>query len=603
MQKHHALLIFILLFQASLLHAQYYVSPNGHDENTGSFAQPFQSIQKAIGVLQAGDTCYIRSGVYRESITIDKSGTEGKPIVIQAYQDEKVQIKGTETVSQWKVHAQNIYKAYFPQQVSQLWVNDSLAFRARFPDKDQHQRFSLDDWAGIMADSNGSMKFWKHHFPKNYWKGAQCIILTGQQWVTQIGTVVQSDSHQVTCTNRSHQWYPSGQKNYLGHGHAYLINHMHALDHENEWHWQNDTIYYYTEKDIHELQIEARTKLYGFILDDQAYVQLNNLDLFMASIRLNNSSYCSIDHVMVRYPTPFFHFKNSFERFNKNKDYSIDHWDGCGVIITGHHNLIQNSYIAHSWGDGISLGGVRNTIKNCIIEDCNWMAIHAAPIGMIGKEHQVLHNTLRETGRGGLVNNDVGRCKILYNNIYNYGYLTRDLGATHTYKTDGENTEIAYNWVHDRTSIRMAEGIYIDNYCSNFLIHHNVVWHTETAIRVNKPAKNIYIYHNTLWFNCYVQKTSGGFKLSNNQYIEVFNNLSSHPMTIGSFIQANLSMARPGFTNARAFNFSLKENSEAIDKGIIVQDFIKTYVGQAPDAGAYEYGMPVWKAGANWEVK
>lgn len=45
----------------------YYVSPNGSDNNNGTIlSTPFNTIQKAAGVVNPGDKVYIRDGVYRE---------------------------------------------------------------------------------------------------------------------------------------------------------------------------------------------------------------------------------------------------------------------------------------------------------------------------------------------------------------------------------------------------------------------------------------------------------------------------------------------------------------------------------------------------------
>ena len=63
----------------------------------------------------------------------------------------------------------------------------------------------------------------------------------------------------------------------------------------------------------------------------------------------------------------------------------------------------------------------------------------------------------------------------------------------------GEGTRIAYNWVHDNRS--HGPGIYLDNYCQNFVVDHNVIWNCGAGIRVNGPAKGHRLYNNTL-FNC-----------------------------------------------------------------------------------------------------
>ncbi|MFT3890105.1 MAG: right-handed parallel beta-helix repeat-containing protein [Anaerolineales bacterium] len=60
----------------------YYVSPNGDNANSCTFAAPCQTIQKGVDMLQAGDTLHIMEGVYSEAVTISKVGMQIAPIRI-----------------------------------------------------------------------------------------------------------------------------------------------------------------------------------------------------------------------------------------------------------------------------------------------------------------------------------------------------------------------------------------------------------------------------------------------------------------------------------------------------------------------------------------
>jgi hypothetical protein len=74
--------------------ASFFVSPSGSDSYNGSANQPFATIQRAIDRSQAGDTIYVRGGVYREVIRVDKSGAAQRPITIAAYPGETPIIDG-----------------------------------------------------------------------------------------------------------------------------------------------------------------------------------------------------------------------------------------------------------------------------------------------------------------------------------------------------------------------------------------------------------------------------------------------------------------------------------------------------------------------------
>ena len=80
----------------------YYVSTDGDDDNPGTEAQPWRTIQKAADTLVAGDTVYIKAGTYQERVIPQNSGTAGNYIVYTAYPGDAVTIDGANiTVPEW----------------------------------------------------------------------------------------------------------------------------------------------------------------------------------------------------------------------------------------------------------------------------------------------------------------------------------------------------------------------------------------------------------------------------------------------------------------------------------------------------------------------
>jgi hypothetical protein len=53
----------------------YYVSANGHDDNPGTAADPWATIQHAVETIVAGDTVFIRGGIYHEHVQTVNSGS------------------------------------------------------------------------------------------------------------------------------------------------------------------------------------------------------------------------------------------------------------------------------------------------------------------------------------------------------------------------------------------------------------------------------------------------------------------------------------------------------------------------------------------------
>ncbi len=73
----------------------YYVSTSGDDSHPGTFSQPFRTVQRAADLVAPGDSVLIRSGVYREYLTVERSGAPGAPISFAAFAGETAILDGT----------------------------------------------------------------------------------------------------------------------------------------------------------------------------------------------------------------------------------------------------------------------------------------------------------------------------------------------------------------------------------------------------------------------------------------------------------------------------------------------------------------------------
>ena len=95
--------IFCLCISWSSLPAtEYHVSVQGNDNNSGTLKAPFKTIGKAAQVAYPGDVITVHEGTYRERIDPVRGGEENKPIIYQAAEGEKVEIKGSEVIKGWK---------------------------------------------------------------------------------------------------------------------------------------------------------------------------------------------------------------------------------------------------------------------------------------------------------------------------------------------------------------------------------------------------------------------------------------------------------------------------------------------------------------------
>jgi parallel beta-helix repeat protein len=81
----------------------YHVDINrGSDDNNGAETEPFKTIKRASEVMEAGDRALIGEGIYHEQIMGGKSGLPNKPIIYEGVDRDKVILRGSVMVKDWK---------------------------------------------------------------------------------------------------------------------------------------------------------------------------------------------------------------------------------------------------------------------------------------------------------------------------------------------------------------------------------------------------------------------------------------------------------------------------------------------------------------------
>lgn len=74
----------------------FYVAPDGDDADPGTLEQPWHTIQHAAETMVAGDTVFIRGGIYREQVSTVRDGNSVDAyIVFSAYPDETPVLDGS----------------------------------------------------------------------------------------------------------------------------------------------------------------------------------------------------------------------------------------------------------------------------------------------------------------------------------------------------------------------------------------------------------------------------------------------------------------------------------------------------------------------------
>lgn len=497
-------IILIGLFVFSIQQIQsktYFVSLKGKNSNKGTISSPFYSIQLAAKKLKPGDTLYIREGNYSENCQLKLTGKKGVEIVISNYKNEKVIFTPSRRKLHWKKISKNIYRTNFNDKITQLFINEKPIFQASFPNIEEGS-FNKKSWAKITAFPNKTILFDKTSKHPSSFTNARFVGICGRGTIAITGNVIYKKGNSISIQNNDFYWDKRFKTAYLGKGRGYFVGNISFLDTTNEWFSDGKHLYFYGKPPIYQ-NTRFRSEKDIFRIYNSQFVTIKGVNFIGKSLKVENSKNCILNKIKALYPTPFFNFEHSFDRFGSKEQENPEKWSGKGLIINGENNKLTHSIIAHSWGDGLTLYGKNNSVFNTSMSDCNWMGTDAAALNLSGENHLIKHCFLSKTGRTVLLHRRAKKCKILYNEISEGGYICDDLGLTYTYDTDGFGTEIAYNWLHHNRAPHYGSGIYLDNNHSNFKVHHNVVWKCFVGMTINQIAQNDFIYNNTFIKNKY----------------------------------------------------------------------------------------------------
>jgi hypothetical protein len=616
----------------------YYVSTDGSDSNSGTtLGSPFRTIQKCANVARAGDTCFIRGGVYRETVVPGRSGTSSAPITFAAYDDETVTLSGADVVTGWTLRSGRIYRASLswsldvrePDQVTnnQVFVDGQMMVEARWPNISLDRVTNQTNSDHARADSASNISQYAASYQDaaldalsdGLFDGGRINFGPGWNMVHTTCDVVSQagDSVSFQCNRDPAAWNartnltssgdmlrPQGSNYY------YLWGKLAALDTPGEWFRESDgNLFLWTPDgdDPSAHSVEARRRLWAFDLSERQYVVIDGLRLFAASIKYSETtSHTTVQNAVIEYPwhvqeLPPAHYTNGTD----------------GLLVLGDKNTIRASTLCCSSGAMVNLAGTNNQASNNVIYNAGYMGIGAAiggasdmydpnPGGVANNE--ALHNTAFDMGRLG-VSADAG-LNIMYNDLYQSHLQMSDGGTIYGYNSDGKGADIAYNLVHDNeaeydesVSYWGGVGIYLDDDAYNYNVYRNIVWNTTAegilAYGTHDSASGRLFCHNTVDGRLAASAKSG----QTMDGTEFWNNVGGSVSLTGPGLVGDGNYSEyVGFVDRAGHDYRLRDYSPAIDAGIDVgspcTDSPMKPIG-APDLGALEYGRTPFQAGAS----
>jgi hypothetical protein len=604
---------------------EYHVSKSGDDDCSGDVEHPFLTIQKAVNLLRAGDVCIIHSGVYRETISIEVSGTKVSPIRIEAAPGEFVQIKGTDTVTGvWEVHDGAIFKTRIDLAFDQVFIDDMMMIEARWPNASFEELLDRNSWAKTSVGSRYGKIVDPELAKTNVdWTGATATLNVAHQFYSWTRTV---ESHEAGTDTFTYRKDLPGITHFADKTTPWETNVYHlsgkleALDAPGEWFLDPDAcfLYFWTPDGDSpaDHQVEVKTRDHGLIGRDIEYVHVSGLFLFGSTIDFTNCHHCVIDGCHLEYPT----YAKQLTEFD------ADPHSTPSTVVSGTGNTVSNCSLLHSSTGGFSLLGSDNLIENTLVSDFCWngslryVGIRVGPMARSNADTPteagrsvVRRCTVCGAGNACIIVEGMPGNIVEYCHIYDGGKACKDVSLLYTQLPVIYGTTFRYNWVHDCHAPHIALGIRGDDQTRGMIVHHNVVWNCGWEAIVAKGDEN-QVHHNTCFDNglmdIRVDNTPEPEKpwrkqwpllASQNGQSETYNNCAAdirgwrkEQVPPGGKSDCNFVGE---LVDPEHFDFRPTDGSALIDAGRKIPGINDDYAGEAPDVGAYEYGKEHWTAG------
>jgi hypothetical protein len=606
--------IFVLtMISSTAASPEFYVSPLGNDSHSGSRSNPWKTLSHAASKAVAGTRIILMEGTYRETLRIVDSGTKGNPVVFAADTGARPVISARDPLAAPAIrdgHWEMPMKWTLGVGRDQVFLNDIPLTEARHPNVADSNPMT-PEWTPVRfveSDVISSDVF--NHSKKDHWRGAWFHGHGSKAWAAQCARVSSSSGSTIHLDEEtmSSPWFaapegngdPQAEKKHPGA--AYLFGLPSMLDAPGEWIRVGEILQIIPPAGavIENGSLEAKRREFTIDLTKKDHIVIRGLTLEGGAVRMRGN-HNRLEHCTLRHASHFLNFSSGYSQNGGRPE-------GSAIDLGGADSTVSHCTVSMTAGCGILIRGERNQVTRSLVEDIGYAGTYGGGITIAGADASVTFNTVRRTGRdcihfSNTIPGDHGGAEVLYNDCSLPGQVCKDVGILYVFGRNadspaGKPTRIAWNWFHNHSAPRPSPGIYIDNYCRNFIVHHNVIWNVpnDAGIRINGPTDGCRIFNNTLHHTHDVgsftfrrfepNNPEPAFWTSRDHYsFESLNNLH-----LGENPAAQL-------TDPANHDFTLKPGAPAIDAGVAVRGFDAPLSGERPDLGAFEHGQPLWKPG------
>lgn len=606
----------------------YYVSTTGDDANDGSFSSPYKTIQKATEVMQPGDTCYVRGGVYNETVDPAVNGTADKPITITNYKDEVVTVSGCDRLTGWTrdENKEGVWKAPMTWtlgdhgEMNQVFADGELMYEARYPNVEEgstltnFNRAVTKSGTGFKPDTNKEESLLVDPdlavfaTTPDFFDGATIWDVPASGWTALTSAVKEYDpatgtlTYDSTVRAKAKTYYQPGAGSYY-----YIFGTYGLLDAEDEWWYDKDNQELYLKTpggknpDEAGIYVEAKSRLNAFDLSGCSWINIEGINVRGATVITDEAS----SHLLLKDMHCEYVSHNSNVELNRTDNDECLQQDDLGVLLKGTFIEVNSCEISNSSGPLINVQGSDNKVINCYIHDGNYIGTYAGHSKISGRRQLISNNTMADSGRDVLSFRGLAESVIQYNDVSGSARLTKDVGIMYAANTDGQNTLIHHNYIHDSYNPNQTNdnGLYPDEMTHNFIIYKNVIWNVKSnAMCLNQPSIYNLVYNNTGYnkasvSDAYQQSFSDarGRQLVNNHFSGKTNNKFS---TNSTWYYNNVYPTDASFADVANGKFMIDASSPLAGVGAQISGVTDS---ATPAVGAYEPGEGEFVVGHDFE--